>query len=43
MTFSNFLSGFRKKYGCQSTFLRMVENGKSAIEAGNLLELLQLI
>ena len=34
--FSKFLSGFRKKYGCQSTLLRMVENWKSAIEAGEL-------
>ena len=34
--FSKFLSGLRKKCGCQSTLLRMVENWKSAIEAGEL-------
>ena len=34
--FWKFLSGFRKKSGCQSTLLRMVEEWKSAIEAGEL-------
>ena len=33
---SKFLSGFRKRYGCQSTLLRVVENWRSAIEAGEL-------
>ena len=34
--FSKLLSCFRKKCGCQSTLQRMVENWKSAIEAGKL-------
>ena len=36
MLFSKFLSGFRQKYSCQSTLLRMIEEWKSAIDKGNL-------
>ena len=33
--FSNFLSGFRKGYGCQSALLRMIEDRKSSLDNGN--------
>ena len=36
MLFSKFLSGFRQKYSCQSTLLRVIEEKKSAIDKGNL-------
>ena len=34
--FSKYLSGFRQKYSCQSTLLRMIEEWKSALDNGNM-------
>ena len=34
--FSKYLSGFRQKYSCQSTLLRMLEEWKSALDNGNM-------
>ena len=33
--FSHFLSGYRSKYSCQSTILRMVEDWKQSLDNGN--------
>ena len=33
---SKYLSGFRQKYSCQSTLLRMIEEWKSALDNGNI-------
>ena len=34
--FSKYLSGFRQKYSCQTTLLRMIEEWKSALDNGNM-------
>ena len=34
--FSKYLSGFRQKYSCQSTLLRMIEEWKSALDNGDM-------
>ena len=34
--FSKYLSGFRQKYSCQSTLLRMIEEWKLALDNGNM-------
>ena len=34
--FPKYLSGFRQKYSCQSTLLRMIEEWKSALDNGNM-------
>ena len=34
--FSNFLSGFRKWYSCQTTLLRMIEDWKNYLDNGNI-------
>ena len=34
--FSKYLSGFRQKYSCQSTLLRMIKEWKSALDNGNM-------
>ena len=34
--FSKYISGFRQKYSCQSTLLRMREEWKSALDNGNM-------
>ena len=41
--FSKILSGFRKRYSCQTTLLRMIQDWKTALDNGNLLDQLQLI
>ena len=32
LIFSNFLSGFKQKYSCQTTLVRMIEEWKEAID-----------
>ena len=36
LIFSNFLSGFRHKYSCQTTLVRMIEEWKEALDNGKM-------
>ena len=35
--FSKFLSGFRQRYSCQTSLLRMIEDWKSELDNGNII------